>query len=30
VTGILTFNGGHFWRFPGVGVMNPEPVSASH
>jgi predicted nucleic acid-binding protein len=30
VTGILTFNAGHFRRFPGVGLLDPEQVSASH
>ena len=30
VTSILTFNGVHFRRFPGVGVLDPEQVSASH
>ena len=29
VTSILTFNGGHFRRFPGVGVLDPEQVSAA-
>jgi predicted nucleic acid-binding protein len=30
VPSILTFNGAHFTRFPGVGVIDPAQVSASY
>lgn len=30
VASILTFNGAHFKRFPGIGVLDPAQVSASY